>query len=217
MFDNPRKRPPQQMSSADPAQVINFWDWFISVSDELRAGGESGALMTQLDDRLSEIHRGLIWEICPGGLRPRQLTISPNLDPVLRNTAQEIVFAAPVLAHWEFYATRQPKEWNYKIHVGSRNGNRIELDVSDWVFLLLQCLNGKQQVLLSCRKMPLLTANQRWQAGADVLCNLLGEDLVMDRIKDFEFGCGFQSLIAEWTSIRLLDAAIQNLQLCMPG
>jgi hypothetical protein len=62
--------------------------------------------------------------------------------------------------------------------------------------------------------MPPLNENQRRQAATDVLCNLLGEDLVMDEIEDFEFGCGFQSSIAEWTSIRLLGAANQNLQLC---
>jgi hypothetical protein len=214
VFDNNPKQITREVVPVDLRQVHGFWEWFISASDRLLGGSENEALMRELDERVREIHRGLIWEICPGGLRPRQFTISPNLSPMLRPAAREIIHAAPVLAYWEFYATRQPKAWDYKINLDSHNGQRIELDVTDWVFLLVPCFNGKLAVLLSSKTVPPLNENQRRQAAADVLCNLLGEDLVMDEIEDFEFGCGFQSSIAEWTSIRLLDAANQNLQLC---
>jgi hypothetical protein len=213
MCEQRAKRYRQEETSVDLKQIHDFWEWFIMVSDRLMAAPENEALISQLDERVREIHSGLTWEICPGGFRPRQFTISPNLDPTLRHAAREIIHAAPVLAHWEFYATRQPKEWDYKLHLNNHNGPRIELDVSDWVFLLVPCFNGKQAVLLSSKTVPPLNENQRRQAAADVLCNLLGEDLVMDEIEDFEFG-GFQSSIAEWTSIRFLGAANQNLQLC---
>lgn len=216
MCEQRAKRYRQEEISVDPKQIHDFWEWFITVSDRLMAEPESAALRKQLDERVREIHRGLIWEICPGGFRPRQFTISPNLDPTLRHAAREIIHAAPVLAHWEFYATRQPKAWDYKINLDNHNGQRIELDVSDWVFLLVPCFHRKQAVLLSAKTMPPLNENQRRQAATDVLCHLLGEDVVMDGIEDFEFS-GFQSSIAEWTPIRLLDAAIQNLQLCRRG
>jgi hypothetical protein len=207
------KRYTREVISVDAKQIHDFWEWFIAVSDRLVAEPENEALLRQLDERVREIHRGLTWEICPGGFRFSRFTISPNLDPELRNTAREIIHAAPVLAHWEFYATRQPKAWDYKVHIDDHKGHRFEVDVSDWVFLLVYCSDGKQAVLLSSKTMPMLNEDQRRQAATDVLCNLLGEDVVMDRIVDFEFGCGFQSSIAEWTSIRQLDAAIQNLQL----
>jgi len=205
------KRYTREVISVDLKQIHDFWEWFITVSDRLMAGPKNEGLVSQLDERLREIHSGLTWEICPGGFRSLQFTISPNLDPMLRLAAREIIHAAPVLAHWEFYATRQPKAWDYKLHTDNHNGQRIELDVSDWVFLLVPCFNEKQAVLLSSKTMPLLSESQRRQAAADVLCNLLGEDVVMDGIEDFEFGC--RSSITEWTPIRLLHAAIQNLQL----
>jgi len=213
VFDKDPKTITREVVPVDLRPVHDFWEWFISASDRLIAGPENEALMRELDERVREIHRGLIWKICPGGFRPRQFTISPNLDPLLRHAAREIIHAAPVLAHWEFYATRQPKAWDYKINLDNHNGQRIELDVSDWVFLLVPCFRGKQAVLLSAKTMPPLNENQRRQAAADVLCNVLGEDVVMDGIEDFEFS-GFQSSIAEWTPIRLLDPALQNLQLC---
>ncbi len=212
MCEQRSKRYTREVISVDAKQIHDFWEWFIAVSDRLVAEPENEALLRQLDERVREIHRGLTWEICPGGFRPLQFTISPNLDPMLRQTAREFIHAAPVLAHWEFYATRQPKAWDYKINLDNYNGQRIELDVSDWVFLLVPCFHGKQAVLLSSKTMPMLNEDQRRQAATDVLCNVLGEDLVMDGIEDFEFR-GFRSSIAEWTSIRLLDAAIQNLQL----
>src|SRR6267154_2780429 len=143
------KRYTREVISVDAKQIHEFWEWFLNASDGLIDEPDNLAVTKQLDDRLREIHRGLVWEICHGGFRSRQLTISPNLDPQLRHAAREIIHAAPVLAHWEFYATRQPKEWDYKLHLNNHNGQRIELDVCDWVFLLVPCFNGKQAVLLS--------------------------------------------------------------------
>ena len=211
MCEQRSKRYTREEISVDLKQIHDFWEWFITVSDRLMAGPKNEGLVSHLDERVREIHSGLTWEICPGGFRPLQFTISPNLDPELRNMAREIIHAAPVLAHWEFYATRQPKAWDYKLHTDNHNGQRIELDVSDWFFLLVPCFQGKQAVLLSSKTMPLLNESQCRQAAADVLCNLLGEDVVMDGIEDFEFGC--RSSITDWTPIRLLHAAIQNLQL----
>jgi hypothetical protein len=61
-------------------------------------------------------------------------------------------------------------------------GRPFELDVKNWVFILLSAPDGGCQVLLSGRNLPLLTDAQRRQAAADVLCNILGEQLVLDVI-----------------------------------
>jgi hypothetical protein len=119
-------------------QIEEFWNWFVSVSDLLMAGTVEGKLTKQMDRRLRGLHPGLIWEIKPGVTRLRQLTISPNLAANLRGTAQEIIFAAPLLEHWDLSAVRQPKEWNYRLPLKKFGASPMEIDVSTWSFVLLR-------------------------------------------------------------------------------
>jgi hypothetical protein len=143
------------------------------------------------------------------------LTISPNLNRDLLEVAQRIVFAAPELRHWEFYATRPPKEWNYKIQVKSHIGRPFELDANDWVFILLSSPGGGYQVLLSGRNLPLLTETQRWQAAADVVCNILGEQMVLDAIDEVELLHSFHPYLSQRaSSIRCLPAMLANVLRC---
>jgi hypothetical protein len=205
------------MTLPNTRQIEHFWNWFIDVSDWLIAGIEKEAYMWRLDERLRALHPGLRLEIGPGVSRARQLTISPNLDPELSATAQQIVFAAPVLANWEYCAARQPKEWNYKIHihVTSHGPRPVELDAANWVFILLSSPGGGYYLLLSAPNLPLLTESQRRQAAADVLCNMLGEELVMETIRDFELVYNFHHYLAQRASpIHLLPDAIESIQEC---
>ncbi|HET6843537.1 MAG TPA: hypothetical protein VFK06_17930 [Candidatus Angelobacter sp.] len=204
-----------EMTTVDPRKIDEFWAWFVEVSDSLIAGIERPGLMSRLDDLVRGLHPGLIWEISVGMKTIRQLTISPNFNRDLLPVARRILFNAPVLPHWEFYATRTPKEWNYKVLLKSHAERPVELDVNDWVFILLSAPDGGWHVLLSGKNLPLLTDSQRRQAAGDVLCNILGEQLVMDVITEFELVHRFHHYLAHRaTSIRFLPVAIANVQRC---
>jgi hypothetical protein len=204
-----------EMTTVDPRKIDEFWAWFAQVSDSLIAGIERPGLMSQLEDRVRDLNAGLTWEMTAGMEKSRQLTISPNLKRELLPIAQRIVFNAPVLPHWEFYATRTPKEWNFRVLVKSHAERPVELDVNDWVFILLSAPDGGWHVLLSGRNLPLLTDSQRRQVAGDILCNILGEQLVMDVITEFELVHSFHHYLANRaTSIRFLSVAIANAQRC---
>jgi hypothetical protein len=180
-----------------PAQQIEeFWNWFVSVADLLMAGTVEGELRKELDRRLRRLHRGLIWEIGPGTSRQRQFTISPNLNPNVRGVAQEIVFGAPSLENWEFYPARQAKEWNYKLLLDNRRTRTVAIDVSNWGFVLLRRAEGKHEVLLSAGNLPRLQKNRRYKVAADVLCNILGEELLLDGLTDFDVMHRFPPVLA---------------------
>lgn len=204
-----------EMTTIDPGKIDEFWTWFAQFSDPLIAGIERAGLMSRLDERVRDLHPGLTWEISAGVKRIRQLTISPNFKRDLLPIAQRIVFSAPVLPHWEFYATRTPKEWNYKVLLKSHSERPVELDATDWVFILLSAPDGGWHVLMSGKDLPLLTDTQRRQAAGDVLCNILGEQLVVDLITEFELVHRFYHYLTQRaTSIRFLSVAIANVQRC---
>jgi hypothetical protein len=175
-----------ELQRADESRKIEeFWRCFMSVSADLLAGTDDGLLLIELSNHLYAIDPSLIWETGPGQTRRRQLTISPNLNPDLRGTAQNIVSAAPALEDWEFQHARRPRKWDYKLSLDTGRGAPIEIDASGWVFIALYSPPCTYQILLHGGNLPPLTNDQRRQAAADVLVNLVGEEVVLDVIHDF--------------------------------
>lgn len=176
------------MPNPESAQILEFWTWFSKIASSLSADIQNPSLLEELDSRLAHLNSKLSWEIGPGSSEPWQLIISPNLDTGLRQTAMDIISHAPVLEGWEFYPARRPKEWDYKfcIERTGREAELIELDATGWGFVLLEYPDGKHEVLLQANNLPELDGDERWQAAAIVLESILGEEVLMNTIDEFE-------------------------------
>jgi hypothetical protein len=197
------------MQSALNERMIDFWHWFRDAATPEKA--QDPEFLKALDDRISELSPQLSWEIGPGFSQPWRFVISPNLDHHLRETAREIIARAPVLPGWEFYSTRQPKEWNYQVELIGNNGNPIYLDASNWTFVLLRYPDATHEILLKGQNLPELEDDERWQAAAITLESILGEDLMMDRINEFEL---VENLGSEFAN---KDRPIQQLRNAIVG
>jgi hypothetical protein len=168
-------------------QIDGFWKWFSSAARLMSGNVENRTFADELDRRMREFDPKLSWEIGPGATRLWQLVISPNLDRELREKARVIVARAPEAIGWKFHSARQPKNWNYQFEIGAADrSDLIRLDASNWTFVLLKYPNGAHEVLLRSDDVRLLTEDERWQAAAIVLESILGEELVMDKISEFE-------------------------------
>jgi hypothetical protein len=168
-------------------KISEFWDWFTGIASKLATNIEDVALVAELNNRVRDLEPRLSWEIGPGLRKPWQLVISPNLNRALRGETRAIVSHAPVLPSWEFHSARQPKAWDYKLELDAgENGRVIPLDASQWTFVLLRYPDGAHEILIRGKNLPSLKDDERWQAAAITLESILGEDLVLDRINEFE-------------------------------
>jgi hypothetical protein len=164
-----------------------FWNWFSSIAATLKDDVENHTLLQELDARVRDFDARLSWEIGPGSCEPLQLVISPNLDRDLRPRAQKIIARAPVISGWEFHSARRPKDWDFRLLLERSAGQPpVEIDVSNWHFVLLRYPDGSQEVLLQGYNLPPLNDDERWQAAAITLESILGEDLILDKINEFE-------------------------------
>lgn len=93
-----------------------FWKWFADNASAI-ASEKQPQLLDLLDHKLHQVNPRLSWEIGPGRLEPWLLAISPNLDREVAEDAKEVVAVAPEVPGWEFYATRQPKQWDYRVEL----------------------------------------------------------------------------------------------------
>lgn len=169
------------------AKVEEFWDWFRGIAPLLAADVENLSLLQELDARMHGLDAALSWEVGPGACEPLQLVVSPNLDRELQARAKEIIAHAPVVQGWEFHSARRSKDWDYKLLMERSDGRRpVQIDASNWQFVLLQYPDGGRELLLQGNNLPSLDDDERWQAAAITLESILGEDVVLDRINDFE-------------------------------
>lgn len=189
-------------------QVSEFWDWFRDIAEVLAANVENSSLLSKLDTRVRDLDPKLSWEVGPGLSKPWQFVISPNLNRDLRKRAREIVARAPALPAWEFHSARQPKEWHYKLELG---GDKVPVDASQWTFVLLEYPDGVHEVLLQGKGLPPLSDDERWQAAAITLESILGEDMVLDRVNEFELVDQLEPRFAE------RERPIQDLREAVSG
>jgi hypothetical protein len=172
---------------SEKEKIEDFWSWFSGIAVPLATDIESHSLLEELDTRVRHLDSMLSWEVGPGSSEPWQLVISPDLNRDLRQKAREIVSHAPVLEGWEFYSARRPKDWDYKFVMERSDGREsIQLDASDWGFVLLQYPDGAHEVLLQGNNLPALDDDERWQAAAVTLEGILGEEVLLEKINEFE-------------------------------
>jgi len=163
-----------------------FWCWFSDKAQDI-ASEAHPELLDVLDTKLREVDPRLSWEIGPGRHEPWFLAISPNLDKDLADEARKVVAEAPEIQGWELYAMRQPKQWDYKVEIDEDgSAQSLSLDASKWQFVLLRYPDGLREVLLTSSNLPTMTENQRWQAAAIVLEGILGEQVMLEKIDEFE-------------------------------
>ncbi len=118
------------MPALDPQSVAEFWSWFVANEQNLLESDDpEGEALSELTDRLRNVHEDLVWEIDPAGTMPRQLTISADGLPDALDAVEAICDAAPELPDWEFirFRPRVPEE----VLAGMRiRMNEIELDAT---------------------------------------------------------------------------------------
>lgn len=186
------------MKSKKTLHPREFWNWFRENSDALASNIQSPSLLREIDDRIRALDPLLSWEIGPGLSKSWQLVISPGLNRVLRETARLIVSQAPVLDAWEFHSARQPKQWDYKFELENVDGkDPIKMDASTWEFVLLEYPEGSHEILLKGQNLPALTDEQQQQAAEIVLESILGEEILLNAIDDFELVGEFEPRFAK--------------------
>jgi hypothetical protein len=124
--------------------------------------------------------------------------ISPNLNRHLRALAQSVISRAPALADGEFHSARLPKDWNYTFEIeGDRGAARKHRNASAWTFVLLRHQNDLREIPLKAERLPKLSREQLQMAASIVLESILGENLFLDPVDEFELVDEFDSRFAD--------------------
>ena len=200
------------MKSENLKTINEFWRWFSNAIKTVNNNIENPAFVDELNKQVQDLNPKLSWEIGPGLIKPWQLVISPGLDPDLRQEARGIISDAPALPDWEFHSAKPPKQWDYKLELENADGDLIRLSAANWTFVLLRYPDGAYEVLLKGNDISHLRDDERWQAAAVTLESILGEDVVLDRINEFELVENLEPRLAQkQRPIQELRTAVMGL------
>ncbi|EHQ24338.1 hypothetical protein [Mucilaginibacter paludis] len=126
------------MKRIDLDSIIEFWNWFKSISKNLLLEPARIDLISQIDSRISKIGR-FDWEIGPWEDNAYYFAISPNLDSVKLEFTREFIRNAPKCFGWHFLPSKPPKsDWQGKWKMKNEMGNEILVDSSNWEYILYE-------------------------------------------------------------------------------
>jgi hypothetical protein len=156
-------------------EVNSFWKWFSDNCGYFGQNFDNEELLDDLDNRINELGE-FTWEIGPGTSSMNQLVISPGGDIDLLPYTKEIVSYAPVVFDWEFYHAKPPKEWEFIFDFEKDDGNAVEINASQWKYVLLKYDDGMFEVILQTRDLHGFSEDDKIVISEILLDGILGEE-----------------------------------------
>ncbi|MGZ3829814.1 MAG: hypothetical protein ACXVAY_12905 [Mucilaginibacter sp.] len=164
--------------------IVEFWDWFKSISNSLLQNPTNADLVHQIDNKVSEF--GVFdWEIGPWEPEIFYFAISPNLNESKLKLTREFIKYAPVCVGWHFLPSKPvKKEWQGIWKMKNQIGSEILIDTHNWKYILYETEN--RAFYMDIR------IDNNIDGGIDtvntaieiVLTGYLGEEMFMEFIKN---------------------------------
>lgn len=166
--------------------IQTFWNWFQSVCDKFGSHFQNSEPIVELDSRVASLGE-FGWELGPGFQNPSNssFVISPAGDDTLLQQTRRIVAFAPKCQGWEFYAAKQPKQWNRLLELVV-NGEPIAIEASDWRYVLLRFPDGTFDMIVRAPNLATLPLDSRESAIDIVLDSEIGEERHIELIKSVQ-------------------------------
>ncbi|WP_416878460.1 hypothetical protein [Litorimonas sp.] len=155
------------------AQHKEFWEWFKENNGALVPDKISDDLQKSVDVWMSKLNIPA-WEIGPFTEKPPLsfFAFSPSGDIETFEMSKSITAAAPEIEGWIFLAAKPPKKWNRKF-LWSRN--EIEIDASNWKFLIYKYDDGLSDIVLIDDVLPNMKLEEKKRIVDFVVESEIGE------------------------------------------
>jgi hypothetical protein len=205
-----------EIKKLDIESINSFWIWFSDCCDDLGQNFDNEELLNELDDRINELGE-FAWEIGPGIFCVNQLVISPGGDLDLLPYTKEIVSYAKVLPNWEFHYAKPPKQWDLIFDFEKHDGSQIEINASQWKYVLLKYDDGMFEIIIQTHDLQQLDEDDQLNATEILLDGILGEENRMLYVCGFDVVDEFEEQFkSKKSDIRDLNNHIKRLTLPPP-
>lgn len=174
-------------------KIEKFWNWFSENCQNFGIDFSNTALLETLDTKISDLG-DFTWEVGPGKTADNALVISPNGDLELLTYSKEIIANAKNCTGWEYYYAKPAKQWELVFNFETTSGEQIEIDASNWEYVLLKYEDGMFEIILKAVNINGLGDDDKLMSAEILLDGIIGEELRMtticsiDVVQEFEEG-----------------------------
>lgn len=179
-------------SQTDNLKISEFWEWFSGNCEHFGKDFDNEELLNELDIRIGGLG-DFAWEMGPGKLKENALVISPGGDADLLEGTRRIVKCAGEQDDWEFYYAKPPKEWELRFNFNSADNKIVEIDGSQWEYVLLRYEDGMFEIIIRTPALNGLGESDKRTAAEILLDGILGEEeriqtiSSIDVVEEFEW------------------------------
>jgi hypothetical protein len=173
-------------------EVKGFWDWFSQNCQKFGSNFENTILLDELDERVNKLG-DFSWEVGPGRVKENLLVISPNGNLDLLQDTREIIANSIECSDWEYYYAKPPKQWDLIFDFEMSDGNQIEIDASQWTYVLLKYADGMFTIIIKGQHLKQLNDDNKLTAAEIVLDGVLGEEIRIQKICEIDVVEEFES------------------------
>lgn len=160
------------------SKIKEFWKWFVINEQKFRIISDPHAVREMLDNQVLQF--GVFsWEIGEGIRKSHTFTISPNGNPKMLRRSEAIIGEAPELAHWEFFAAKPSREWNFIFEMYDSFMVKREIDAAEWEYIIRMTPEQKLRILIYAENIDFLDEEDKVVASDLVINTIIGE---MDKI-----------------------------------
>jgi hypothetical protein len=175
------------MNSAQFRNKINdFWSWFVEHEEKFRIIRDPHAAREMLDNQILQF--GVFaWEIGEGRDKPHTFTISPNGNSKMLRRSQAIIGEAPEMKHWEFFAARPARDWDFILEMYDSFMVKQQVDSAEWEYLFRLTPEFKVRILLYAENIDFFDDDDKRSAADFVINSIIGEADKIDYVDSIEF------------------------------
>lgn len=167
-------------------KINDFWNWFVEHEEKFRIISDPHAAREMLDNQILQF--GVFaWEIGVGQNKPHTLTISPNGNSKMLRRSQAIIGEAPDLKHWEFFAAKPARDWDFILEMYDSFMVKQRIDTADWEYLFRMTPDFKIRILLYAENINFLDEDDKKAASDFVVNSIIGEADKIDYVDSIEF------------------------------
>lgn len=187
-----------------------FWRWFLHNESIIKEciENEHSEEREYVVDQLNEhilAHGMLTWDIGLNDDNNWFLLLSPNGNPDMLEVSEKIMELAPDHTSWIFHASRPAKNWDRTFTVYNQEMDVVEIDASDWHYLIFDDEDEKFELLFEAKNISKLHPEEAETAAEQFVIHEIGEAARIRHISTIEVVHSFDS------DVETLKASVAEL------
>jgi len=172
-------------------KIEAFWQWFVQNHDRIKNCIQSDAapdreyIIENLNNHILNLGT-LTWDVGLDGNDDWFFMLSPNGVEELLPISEQIIKEAPLFLDWKYYASKPALDWDRYFSLYDAEMEIVEIDASDWHYILYYNDNEKLEVVLEATNLDHVDEETKGTAASVFLTNEIGEQALIELIEGYD-------------------------------